>query len=195
MGVLLLRRVPSYRRIPEAGVHAVTKLSDVIIEGQRRLNARRPYADTHDGSPHGSHVLGLVAEYFFAERYGFEVNLEDRPAGDGGADFVLTDDVFTFRVNIQGRIARRPLDICLQAGKAGRCEIHVLLELVTEPYRVTGAWWCFESGILDYCPEPRPPLKPGMGWAHMLPVERAARILGTPMDEWFMKARQRSQME
>jgi len=167
----------------------------IRAEGIRRLNARMAYPDTHDGSDHGSHLLGLVGEYLFAERYGFEVDLTDRPHGDGGADFIVTGPMgVTYRINVQTRIYRRVLDVCIPEGKAGRADMHVLLAVTDDDsecgYRVEDAWWVFEPFILDHCPQARPPLKPGMQRAHMLPTGLAHKLTGSLMDLWLQDSRQ-----
>lgn len=174
----------------------MTDVAALRAEGVRRLQARMQYATTHDGSDHGSHVLGLIAEYEFAQRYGFEVDITDKPDGDGGADFVVTDgDSFTFRVNVQGRIHRARLDICIPEGKDGRAEVHVLIAMVPDEsletgYRVVNAWWAFDGEIIRHCPIPKQPLKPGMPANHMLPVGMAHKLAGSPLDEWFMESQQ-----
>jgi hypothetical protein len=174
----------------------VIDVAAIRAEGMRRLRAKMQYATTHDGSEHGSHVLGLIAEYEFARRYGFEVDITDKPDGDGGADFIVTDgDPFTFRVNVQGRIHRERLDICIPEGKDGRAEVHVLLAMLPDDneetgYRVINAWWAFDGEIIRHCPVPKQPLKPGMPANHMLPVGMAHRLVDSRMDDWLMESQQ-----
>lgn len=173
----------------------MTDAEDIRAEGLRRFRERMSYASTHDGSAHKSHLLGLVGEYLFAERYGFEVDMNDRPSGDGGADFTVTGpNGMTYRINVQTRINRSVLDVCVPEGKTGRADMHVLLAVNKDDsevgYSVVDAWWVFEPDILTYCPNPQPPLKPGMQRAHMLPTAMAHRLAGSLMDQWLKDSHQ-----
>lgn len=124
-----------------------------IVElGDKRTTARRPLPSTHDYAPRGSHTTGLIGEVRFAERFGLAADLIDRPKGDGGRDFVvfLPDE---YRVNVQTRETRSPLDLAVPHDQVGRSDIHVLVELGPND-EIMEMWWQWEKRVLEYCPEP-----------------------------------------
>lgn len=119
--------------------------------------------------------IGLMGEVEFAKATGFMLDLERKPGGDSGFDFVIPLD---FKIDV--KTAEKAFNLIHEAGKPFRADIYVLAKYDPSLHTTTLIGWEFASVL-----KAAPTKDFGHGVInHYIPVAKLR-----PMESLFAKIR------
>ena len=90
----------------------------------------------------GSELVGLAGEYQFAEEFGFKVDEELRPEGDGGRDFK------SILGSIDVKTARKAFNLIVEKGHVNS-DVYVLAQYYDENKSAFLLGWAFKEEIIN----------------------------------------------
>ena len=87
----------------------------------------------HPDDPTLPHRLGVIGEACFARAFGLNIDVEQRPNGDGGVDFLLPCGLRSLRVDVKTTVDQRAFCLLVEANKVRRADVFVLCWLYRSP--------------------------------------------------------------